>query len=558
MKFKKISAIISLILCLAMLTNSTAFAVKSQPDSAVESISIFPMYGVLEGQSRQMSATVDANGSFFDSVEWSSSNPNAISCTEDGIIKGLIAGESATITCKAKWGSVKDTIKVYCAEKIPSPVKCTPKNIITTIYAQPSTGIWSGTIFSFPQFFDIIALVFRLMLIPMNFSEALTVNSKLTVYGRIKDYAYVKYGESEIFDGFVKYTSLPISVDGFLELSAEDIDLWADDITYTSKKLTATYDGDVEWIYDNNYIDFDETTGQITGSKAGAGKKVTITAKADGMTKTCTIHLLYKWPLEWTGEVNQETYVYKANGNGYKKTSTTLLAGDKFTVKGDTGINSGWAFGITENKEWGYVPISHISTKNTISYYNGLNWDWPLENKNYNYVNSPHAPRPSLNDEHRGFDINEKEGQADIAGQVLVAPFDGVVKWVGADLNTSNGCGYYICITSNTVDPVTGKNLIAIYQHMQSKAKFSINETVKKGDVVGYAGNTGRSEGSHLHFEVNNWNARIGESGRSDFTYTINPIYFYMDMVKSDELILNMDCSAVKSGYSFYFYNYDK
>ena len=221
-------------------------------------------------------------------------------------------------------------------------------------------------------------------------------------------------------------------------------------------------------------------------------------------------------------------------------------------------MGDSWAYGCDEYNHWGFIPISHISTKNTISYYRNLNWGYPLENKEYNYIYSPYAPRPSLKDEHRSFYINEKSNQADIAGQKIVAAFDGVVKYIGADLYTTNGCGYYICIMSNDVDPVTGEKIIAIYQHVQGWAKFSENEEVKKGDWIGNVGNTGRSDGSHLHFEVNNRNAGIGDPGRSDFTHTINPIYFYMDMVENNELVLNFDCSAVNSGYSFYFYSYDK
>ena len=382
---------------------------------------------------------------------------------------------------------------------------------------------------------------------------------KFNIKGTYGSYFYVEYERNDKqYDGFIFQYCFDDSVasnEVFKQLSRTDLDAYVG-INKDSYKVTTNYKGEVKWKVSNpDIINFDSTTGKVYCKKPGIA---TISAMADGKTLTCTVHSIYVWPQNWTGAANRETCVYKAVGNTYIETSYTLSAGEKFTVKGDMGDSSGWAYGVDENGGWGYIPISHISTKNTVSFYNNLNWGYPLQNKSYNYVNSPYAPRPAYNDLHRGFDINEKSNQADIQGQALVAPFDGVVKKVGADLNTTNGCGYYICITSNTIDPVTGKNLIAIYQHMQSWALFSQNDTVKKGDVIGYVGNTGFSKGSHLHFEVNNWNAGIGDTGRSDFTYTINPIYFYMNMVKDDELILNMDCSSVNSGYSFYFYNYDE
>ena len=585
MKFKRIVSVFSSVLCVALLINTTAFAIKTQPNSDVESISIFPMYGILEGQTRQMSATVDANGSFFNSVEWSSSNPNAISCTEDGKIQGLIAGESATITCKAKWGSVKDKIKVYCAEKIPSPVKCTPKNIYTTIYAQPATGMWSGTIFSLPKFFDIIARVFYWMLIPMNFAEAVAFNSKLTVYGRIKNYAYVRYGDPEVFDGFVKYTSLSQSIDGFLELSAEDIDIWADDITYTSKKLTTSYSGNFEWIVGNeDYVYFNKTTGQLIGKNAGVGKNVTITAKADGMTKICTIHLLYKWPQEWKTKTNKDTNLYKAEGNGYTKT-TFLPKGREFVVRGDCGTNSGWAYGyysIGETNYWGYIPIADASTKGTISQYNNLkttlqngekvSWIWPVRDvKNgatqttrARYISSPYGWRDTDPARHKGVDItNGVSSNSDFANSVdgyeVISAFAGKVVFVHDNSTGYKSCGNCVAIRSNEKDPVTGKYYVAIYMHLKSVPIVGMYADISANQKIGYVGNTGNSGGSHLHFEVNNQNLSYGQTINYEdnpdkemvFGSVINPLFFYMNYYDLPDnspykIIVNPDCAAMK------------
>lgn len=582
MKGKKLSAVISIILCFITAMNTTVFAVKTTPDSDVENISIFPMYGILEGQTRQMSATVDANGSFFDSVEWSSSNPNAISCTEDGKIKGLIAGESATITCKAKWGKVKDTIKVYCAEKIPSSVRCLTKKLYTTVYAQPSSGKWSGTVVSLPQIFAVLAQVFYLLGIPMNFSDALSFSPKLTVYGRIKNYAYVRYGESEIFDGFVKYSSLPIKVNGFFDLSADNMAVWANDITYANRKLTTTYNGDVKWdISNDDYISFDENTGQITGKTAGAGKKVTITARADGMTDTCIIHLLYKWPQAWTTKTNKSTYIYVAEGNEYK-TNKYLSAGSVFVVQGDCGTSSGWAYGyhsVGETKFWGYIPIADVSTKGTVSQYNNLGWRWPVITPDNsavaNYISSPYGKRDTNPSMHKGMDItngissNENLDES-IDGYEVVSAFAGKVVYVST--SSASSTGYCVGVKSNVKDPVSGEYYIAFYMHLKKIPVVTWNKTVSKGETLGYVGNTGNSYGSHLHFEANNKNASIGDgsTARDYYNYLINPLFFFTNSSNNyiigtiidkkdndDKIIINKDSDAVAKYYGAYWYGND-
>ena len=61
-----------------------------------------------------------------------------------------------------------------------------------------------------------------------------------------------------------------------------------------------------------------------------------------------------------------------------------------------------------------------------------------------------------------------------------------------------------------------------IYAHM-SKIKAKRGEKVKRGDLIGYVGNTGRSVSSHLHYEVHKNNRAL------------NPINFYYGDLTPEE-----------------------
>ncbi|KAA6338817.1 Murein DD-endopeptidase MepM [termite gut metagenome] len=76
-------------------------------------------------------------------------------------------------------------------------------------------------------------------------------------------------------------------------------------------------------------------------------------------------------------------------------------------------------------------------------------------------------------------------------GDTIVAAFDGKVRIVNTE---RKGYGNYIVIRHNN-------GLETIYAHL-SKQLVEINQTVKAGEVIGLGGNTGRSTGSHLHFET--------------------------------------------------------
>ena len=263
------------------------------------------------------------------------------------------------------------------------------------------------------------------------------------------------------------------------------------------------------------------------------------------------MHSIYVWPQDWTGKVlKEDTCVYKAVGNGYQKTSFTLSVGQEFTVKGDMGDSGGWAYGVSENGTWGYIPISRISTKGTVSQYNEMGFVWPLEDTEINFISSPYGPRSSKNGgNHKGFDITTGNS-GEIMGKPVVTAYSGTVKKIYIDNEKQTSHGNAIVITADKIDPVSNKNLAIIYMHLSkwqtnSSGNIVVNgKVIKEGDevtvyqIIGKAGNTGyNTTGAHLHYEVNNQNSVIRSGSNNPFSQTINPIYFYMDK----SVLMDMD-----------------
>ena len=79
------------------------------------------------------------------------------------------------------------------------------------------------------------------------------------------------------------------------------------------------------------------------------------------------------------------------------------------------------------------------------------------------------------------------------SGTEIHAAQDGIVTTVGT--NRYHSYGFY-CIISHA----NGKS--TLYAHMRNVPKVSVGQSVKKGQVIGYVGSTGRSTGPHLHFEL--------------------------------------------------------
>ncbi len=130
----------------------------------------------------------------------------------------------------------------------------------------------------------------------------------------------------------------------------------------------------------------------------------------------------------------------------------------------------------------------------------------PVSNKNLTRVASGYGYRidPVFKDRrlHEGLDFTAP------IGTPIYATADGVVKDAG--FNTG-GFGNRVVINH-------GYGYETLYGHMY-KIKAKVGETVKRGEVIGYVGNSGKSTGSHCHYEVH----RNG--------VPVDPIYyFYNDL----------------------------
>jgi murein DD-endopeptidase MepM/ murein hydrolase activator NlpD len=85
---------------------------------------------------------------------------------------------------------------------------------------------------------------------------------------------------------------------------------------------------------------------------------------------------------------------------------------------------------------------------------------------------------------HSGIDI------ATSSGTPIMAPADGIVSFSG----TKSGFGKVLVIDH-------GYGYTTFYGHC-SALKKKVGDKVKRGDVVALVGNTGKSTGPHLHYEV--------------------------------------------------------
>jgi murein DD-endopeptidase MepM/ murein hydrolase activator NlpD len=134
----------------------------------------------------------------------------------------------------------------------------------------------------------------------------------------------------------------------------------------------------------------------------------------------------------------------------------------------------------------------------------------PVSNKNLKYMSSGFGYRTDpiykTTKFHAGMDFSAPTGTP------IYATGNGTI--LRAD-NDAGGYGLHVRINH-------GYGYVTLYAHM-SKMAVRPGQKVKRGDLIGYVGNTGKSVGPHLHYEVHK------------NSIPINPINFYFNDLSPEE-----------------------
>lgn len=110
-------------------------------------------------------------------------------------------------------------------------------------------------------------------------------------------------------------------------------------------------------------------------------------------------------------------------------------------------------------------------------------FDWPVQEARMSRGFLPKVTRKRKRP-HKGIDLAAQRGTA------VMASHDGMVIYTGKEFK---GYGKMIMIEKD--------GWATLYGHLDKIIVYE-GQRVKQGDVIGALGNTGRSSGPHLHFEI--------------------------------------------------------
>ena len=206
-------------------------------------------------------------------------------------------------------------------------------------------------------------------------------------------------------------------------------------------------------------------------------------------------------------KVGKEIAIYAYNNNPY--TVTINIKADFTNLKSDKAKLSSFTLGANAN-----VECTRLTPINGNAYSYALEYTWILGSQNalhddsYIYrlpfsIGSSHIVSQGYNGGKTHF--GSSRYAIDFAmnvGTKIYAAREGKVVKTKADSNIG-GIGKEYSKHGNFVTIEHSDKTFATYYHLkQNGVAVSVGSTIKRGDLLGYSGNTGYSSGPHLHFAV--------------------------------------------------------
>lgn len=150
------------------------------------------------------------------------------------------------------------------------------------------------------------------------------------------------------------------------------------------------------------------------------------------------------------------------------------------------------------------IDLAHFSTYKKYYMLNTIPNGYPLDYKGitskYGWRTHPISKEKEF---HRGIDLRASKGTP------IIAPADGVVEYAGT--HTKSGYGKLMIIRHSY-------GFSTMYAHL-SEFKVKAGFSVFKGDTIALSGNSGRSNGPHLHYEIRSVNRNVDPKNFALWTY---------------------------------------
>jgi len=197
---------------------------------------------------------------------------------------------------------------------------------------------------------------------------------------------------------------------------------------------------------------------------------------------------LFSFDLDFQRDIKKNTVVSISYEKTYVENASDFSIGDIDYAKIEIGKNSLEYFKFLTNE--GFIDYFNREGKNVKKSILKTPLDGARLSSNFGMRKHPIS---GFNKMHKGIDF------AAPIGTPIYAGGNGIVEYVG----TNGGYGKYIRIRHNN-------EYKTAYAHLNSYKKgISKGVRVNQGEVIGYVGNTGRSTGPHLHYEIIYQNKQI-------------------------------------------------